>query len=120
MISPSSIGWMPATHLISVDLPAPLSPTSAMTSPARTSKSTSVSACTEPKFFDTPRSSRRGAVEDVGDGVIVMSVWVRAGGRPLVRAAPESMFLAYVDQQYFLYSPTQTSLFFRYPLKSCL
>ena len=32
-ISPSSIGWMPATHLISVDLPAPLSPTSAITSP---------------------------------------------------------------------------------------
>ena len=31
--SPESIGWMPATHLISVDLPAPLSPTSAMTSP---------------------------------------------------------------------------------------
>ena len=36
--SPSSIGWIPATHLISVDLPAPLSPTSAVTSPLRTSK----------------------------------------------------------------------------------
>ena len=32
---------IPATHLISVDLPAPLSPTSAITSPGRTSKSTS-------------------------------------------------------------------------------
>ena len=32
-ISPSSIGWMPAIALIRVDLPAPLSPTSAMTSP---------------------------------------------------------------------------------------
>src|SRR5205085_8120358 len=51
---------MPATHLISVDLPAPLSPTSAITSPLRTSKSTSVSACTEPNDFVTPRSSRRG------------------------------------------------------------
>src|SRR5207248_5060893 len=52
---------MPAMHLISVDLPAPLSPTSAITSPLRTSKSTSVSACTEPNDFETPRSSRRGA-----------------------------------------------------------
>src|SRR5207253_2080774 len=51
---------MPATHLISVDLPAPLSPTSAITSPARTSKSTSVSAWTDPNDFETPRSSRRG------------------------------------------------------------
>ena len=32
-ISPPSIGWIPAMHLISVDLPAPLSPTRAMTSP---------------------------------------------------------------------------------------
>src|SRR5229473_5333105 len=59
-IFPSSYGWIPATHLISVDLPAPLSPTSAITSPCRTSKSTSVSACTEPNDFETPRSSRRG------------------------------------------------------------
>src|SRR5207248_229790 len=48
---------MPATHLINVDLPAPLSPTSAITSPSRTSKSTSCSACTDPKLFETPRSS---------------------------------------------------------------
>src|SRR5919201_4804239 len=52
---------MPATHLISVDLPAPLSPTSAITSPSRTSKSTSVSACTDPNDLETPRSSRVGA-----------------------------------------------------------
>src|SRR5581483_8550251 len=51
---------MPAMHLISVDLPAPLSPPSAITSPRRTSKSTSVRAWTEPKDLDTPRSSRRG------------------------------------------------------------
>src|SRR5947208_9612887 len=51
---------MPAMHLMSVDLPAPLSPTNAITSPARASKSTSVSACTEPKAFETPRSSRSG------------------------------------------------------------
>src|ERR671933_1987138 len=51
---------MPAMHLIRVDLPAPLSPTSAITSPSRTSKSTSWSACTEPKLFETSRSSRVG------------------------------------------------------------
>src|SRR5213076_2139102 len=53
---------MPATHLMSVDLPAPLSPTSAITSPSRTSKSTSCKARTEPKCLETPRSSRVGAV----------------------------------------------------------
>src|SRR5215210_452734 len=42
---------------MSVDLPAPLSPTSAITSPSRTAKSTSFSAWTEPKLFETPRSS---------------------------------------------------------------
>src|SRR6185295_7780606 len=51
---------MPATHLIKVDLPAPLSPTSAMTSPWRTSKSTSASACTDPNDFEIPRSWRIG------------------------------------------------------------
>src|SRR5215210_3481669 len=51
---------MPAMHLISVDLPAPLSPTSAITSPVRISKSTSLRAWTDPNDFETPRSSRRG------------------------------------------------------------
>src|ERR671938_1302348 len=51
---------IPATHLISVDLPAPLSPTSAITSPSETSKFTASSACTEPKLFETSRSSRVG------------------------------------------------------------
>src|SRR3954453_15743860 len=51
---------MPAIDLISVDLPAPLSPTSAITSPSRTSKSTSISACTVPKFFETARQSSWG------------------------------------------------------------
>ena len=60
--SPASIGWMPATHLTSVDLPAPLSPTSAVTSPARTVKSTPCSTCTGPKCLSTPRSCRIGSV----------------------------------------------------------
>src|SRR5438105_9644121 len=68
---------MPATHLISVDLPAPLSPTSAMTSPSRTSKSTSCSACTEPKLFATSRSS------SVGAGVAFTAVFYHGGGAPV-------------------------------------
>ena len=55
-ISPLSAACVPAMHLISVDLPAPLSPTSAITSPCRTSKSTSVSASTEPNVFVMSRS----------------------------------------------------------------
>src|SRR5688572_23701364 len=55
-------------HLMSVDFPAPLSPTSAMTSPARTSKSTSSSAWTDPKFLDTPFVSRVGADADCSVG----------------------------------------------------
>ena len=46
------VGWCtPASTLTSVDLPAPLSPTSATTSPAWTSRSMSVSADTAPKFL---------------------------------------------------------------------
>src|SRR6478735_5337820 len=51
---------MPAMHLIRVDLPAPLSPTRAMTSPRETWKSTSKRACTAPKLFETPFSSKMG------------------------------------------------------------
>src|SRR4051794_13302672 len=60
--SPSSIVWMPAMDLMRVDLPAPLSPTSAMTWPGATWKSTWYRACTAPKLFDTPRSSRMGSL----------------------------------------------------------
>src|SRR4051794_3361571 len=49
-------------HLIRVDFPAPLSPTRAMTSPGATWKSTWYRACTAPKLFDTPRSSRIGSL----------------------------------------------------------
>src|SRR5947208_12998916 len=67
---------MPATHLINVDLPAPLSPTSAITSPSRTSKATSCSACTDPKLLETSRSSR------VGGGVAFIGVFYHGGGAP--------------------------------------
>src|SRR5450759_672592 len=49
---------MPAMHLIRVDLPAPLSPTSAVTSPARASNATPRSTCTAPKLLPPLRTSR--------------------------------------------------------------
>src|SRR5438046_3409641 len=52
---------MPATHLIRTDLPAPLSPASAVTCPAGISRSTDVRACTGPNRFVTPRSRRRAS-----------------------------------------------------------
>src|SRR5207249_1733326 len=52
---------MPDRTFTIVDLPAPLSPTSATTSARRTSKSTWSSACTAPNRLETPRSSRSGA-----------------------------------------------------------
>src|SRR5215210_2063569 len=69
-------------HLISVDLPAPLSPTSAMTSPERTSKSTSVSASTWPKRLETLRASSVGAVSAVGVGVVSATASVTSARPP--------------------------------------
>src|SRR5919109_2228313 len=68
---------MPATHLISVDLPAPLSPTSAITSPFLTSKSVSRSAWTAPKLFVMPRSSRVGVA-----GALMGLVFYHGRGAP--------------------------------------
>src|SRR3954451_17257420 len=73
---------MPAIVLISVDLPAPLSPTSAITSPANARKSTLVSACTGPKLFETSRSS--------SVGVSVLFMGERCGGR---RGTPHGLLL---------------------------
>src|SRR2546422_10631617 len=89
--SPESAGWMPAMHLINVDLPAPLSPTSAITSPSRTSKSTSVSACTEPKLLLIPRTASVGAtavgVAEVVAGAVLPG---RAGGGAPTHPPPVS------------------------------
>src|SRR3954449_5325761 len=98
--------WMPATHLISVDLPAPLSPTSAITSPSRTSKSTPRSACTDPKLLWTSRSSSA-----VVAGVVAMSA-VLYHGRGATRERPGR---EEVQLQYWAYCPVQTSLFFKAP-----
>ena len=76
-------------HLMRVDLPAPLSPTRDMTSPARTSKSTSVSACTEPKLLKMLRVSSIGVVVVLDAAEAMVSVTSalpgRQAGEPLAR-----------------------------------
>src|SRR5215212_6251972 len=52
-------------HLTSVDLPAPLSPTRAVTSPGWTFIDTSRSTWTAPKLLSTPRTSSRGLAATV-------------------------------------------------------
>src|SRR3954451_25356280 len=58
--SPESMEYVPLTHLTSVDFPAPLSPTSAVTFPACAWKSTPLRTSTGPKLFLMSRSSRMG------------------------------------------------------------
>src|SRR6478735_462220 len=61
-ISPP-VGWnTPDIALISVVLPAPLSPASATTSPGRTAMEKSLSARTAPKCLERLRTSSRGVV----------------------------------------------------------
>src|SRR5206468_11625909 len=99
-------------HLIRVDLPAPLSPTRAITSPSRTSKSTSVSACTEPNDLERPRIWRSDV--SLRADFLPHNRWRRPGGR--LHIALRTRYL-----QNCLNSPTQTSLFFRnLSLKSLL
>src|SRR3954453_14870707 len=74
---PLSMVLMPAMHFTRVDLPAPLSPTSAITSPGRTSKSTSVSAWTEPKDLVRSRIWRSGWLSLIGSKMR----WRRPTGR---------------------------------------
>src|ERR1700733_7880783 len=80
-ISPASGLYRPYRTDISVDLPAPFSPSSACTSPGATSKSTGSVATPEPNFFVIPFSSRAGGVDRDMAGF----VWLRdqEGGRRL-------------------------------------
>ena len=57
---PSSWRWTPERILMNVDLPAPLSPSTQVTSPAPTLTLTSFSATTLPKYFETLRTSSSG------------------------------------------------------------
>src|SRR5947207_4092401 len=82
---------MPAIVLIMVDLPAPLSPTRAMTSPLLTWKSTPASAVTAPKRLKTPFSSSRGCP--------LIALLLRRGGGaaappPSVASLPDTCRLA--------------------------
>src|ERR1700679_3691313 len=60
-ISPSSTWNTPEIALIRVDLPAPLSPAKATTSPGCTSSETPASACTPPKCLVALRTVRMRA-----------------------------------------------------------
>ena len=62
--------------LTRVDLPAPLSPTSATTSPASTLNSMSLRAWTAPKRLDTPVIDSTGA----GEVVVMLGSLLREGG----------------------------------------
>src|SRR5882757_6845349 len=85
---PPSCGCTPDRILTSVDLPAPLSPTIATTSPACTSMSTPLSARTAPKRLLMPRSDRicsggrpRAGAEVNGMGVPWLIGWLLDSGR---------------------------------------
>src|SRR3954453_11809461 len=103
---------MPATHLISVDLPAPLSPTSAITCPASAWKLTPLRAWTAPKRLSTPFSSSRWCslksllpfFEGHGEG----RWWRPSPNCPSGRQRP-------ADEQNFANFPTQIWLFVRKP-----
>src|SRR5580693_7704356 len=78
--SPLSARSTPDMTLTSVDLPAPFSPSSACTSPPRTSKLTSCSACTPANALDRP-----SAVSSRSRWLIWLSCGIPgllAGGRP--------------------------------------
>ncbi len=82
---PSSGFWTPYRIFISVDLPAPFSPTMACTVPARTSMSMSWLAITPGKRFPMPR--RRTAMVSVSAGVAGLVSVVVMAHAPKVKAA---------------------------------
>ena len=65
-MSPSSGVSAPDRHLISVDLPAPLSPMMASTSPGYSLRLTSASPTTWPNVFTSPRASSVGVPDMAG------------------------------------------------------
>src|SRR5512142_2911682 len=92
---------------IGSDVPAPLSPASAVTRPGSTSRSIRVSARTGPNVFETPRS-RRSAVPSAGtpfppSRVVtvppVLIVPSRAGGPPARREGPVDQLLRHRRDQ---------------------
>src|SRR5688572_8596566 len=60
---------------MSVDLPAPFSPSSATISPAPTSMRASLRACVPPNRFDTPHMATRGWCEGRGTLSSLVKLW---------------------------------------------
>ena len=63
---PASARWMPVRQPISVDLPAPFSPTRPWISPGSTARSTPPSAATPPNRLARPETRRRATGLDSG------------------------------------------------------
>src|SRR5579863_6920263 len=91
IISPAASSQIPAIVLISVDLPAPLSPTRAVTCPAGMSRSMPVSACTGPNVLLTPRRRSSGCRACAGALYAIIQLPGDPGGRARgrVRAGAE-------------------------------
>ena len=87
---PSPAEWTPVRILTSVDLPASFSPTSAWTFPARSSRSTSLNACTPPKLRDAAKldEGRGGRRAHLGYAAPEAAVDVEDVSRGLRRASP--------------------------------
>src|SRR6476646_4192451 len=95
-MEPSSGGCTPVSTLISVDFPAPFSPTRACTSPAWSSRDTASSAVTPAKCFVTPTAARTGSFDDrsIRGGSLTAEVkrltGAAAASRPLPRPSESS------------------------------
>src|SRR6202142_1582564 len=85
-ISPESCFWKPERILISVDLPAPLSPSRPSTSPLRRCRLTSRSAVTGPKRLEmcSTRSTSSGA--ELGGTTVSVGIVSSATAVPPARA----------------------------------
>ena len=100
--------------LISVDLPAPFSPSSACTSPARTSRSMRSLATTPGNTLVIPRSSTSGG-GCVPGRISLSAATIRAGGRAAGRLSPGpaagmSLALAIRSSTWALSSVSGTSI----------
>src|SRR6266487_4511843 len=108
-ISPLVGSQIPEMVLISVDLPAPLSPTRAVTWPADMSRSTPASACTGPKLLPSPRSRSSGALPAAA------GVWLFAalpeGARPAVAGRAPSPLSAVTTEGFQIPAAWQADLY---------
>src|SRR6266702_4356783 len=90
---PASRGNTPVMTLISVDLPAPFSPSSAWISPARSVKSTSCNARTAPKLLLIPRTSNSG-----GAGSRLFSIATSLPPAPAHKRTPSLLVCAAISK----------------------